>query len=83
MKYIKSIENFNPDIFGEDNWEEVDQDGSFLTWLKFNYPDESKWKDIKRINCTRQNLTNLNGIENLRNLIYLDWSFNQLTNKLF
>ena len=67
------------DPFGEENWDEVESDGSFLTWLKINYPDETKWSKIKEINCSSNQLTNLEGIENLTNLTHLYCSNNQLT----
>jgi len=44
MKYLKLYENYKEiDPFDEEDWDEVEPDGSFLYWLKENYPDESKW----------------------------------------
>jgi len=62
MKYIKEYNEY-VDPFDEEDWDEVEPDGTFLIWLKIKYPDESKWKDIKSINCSNQNLTDLIGIE--------------------
>jgi len=66
------------DPFNEEDWDEVET-GSFLIWLKTNYPDESKWKDITAINCYNQKLTDLIGIEKFINLEELSCAYNQLT----
>jgi len=63
------------DPFGEEDWDEVEPDGTFLTWLKREYPDKNSWKKIKEIDCSNNNLTSLEGIENLRNLTHL-WYYN-------
>ena len=78
MKHIKEYNEY-VDPFNEDDWDEVEPDGKFLTWLKVDYPDESKWKDITKIDCNYQNLTDLIGIDKLINLIYLSCRYNQLT----
>ena len=81
MKHIKEYNEY-VDPFDEDDWDEVEPiepDGTFLTWLKIKYPDESKWKDITRINCRRRKLTDLIGIEKLINLKHLYCEYNQLT----
>ena len=78
MKHIKEYNEFDIDPFNEDDWDEVEPDGSFLTWLKSNYPDESKWKNKKSIDCGNQNLTDLIGIEKLINLRDLSCYNNQL-----
>jgi Leucine-rich repeat (LRR) protein len=65
------------DPFGEEDWDEVEPDGTFLTWLKRKY--KNSWKKIKEIDCSNNNLTSLEGIENLRNLRILDCSNNNLT----
>jgi len=78
MKYIKEYNEYI-DPFHEDDWDEVEPDGAFLTWLKINYPDESKWKNKKSIDCTYQNLTDLIGIDKLINLEYLFCNNNKLT----
>ena len=81
MKHIKEYNEYI-DPFKEDDWDEVEPiepDGTFLTWLKNKYPDESKWKDITVIDCKTQKLTNLIGIEKLINLEYLFCQHNQLT----
>ena len=80
MKHIKEYNEYI-DPFKEDDWDEVEPiepDGTFLTWLKNKYPDESKWKDITVIYCINQNLTDLIGIEKLINLEQLYCSNNQL-----
>ena len=76
MKYIKEYNEY-VDPFNEDDWDEVEP--KFLVWLKINYPDESKWKDITRIDCSNQKLTDLIGIDKLINLDILNCSTNQLT----
>jgi Leucine-rich repeat (LRR) protein len=73
MKYLKKYE-----VFDLEDWDEIDDNGSFISWLKINYPKD-KWDNIKKINCSNQYLTDLNGIENLRNLKELICSHNQLT----
>jgi len=81
MKHIKEYNEY-VDPFNEDDWDEVElpkPDGTFLTWLKINYPDESKWKNIKGIACYDQKLTDLIGIDKLINLKYLHCGDNQLT----
>jgi len=77
MKYIKEYNEY-VDPFDEEDWDEVDPDGSFLTWLKIKYLDESKWKDIKEINCNKEGLTDLIGIDKLINLRELYCQNNQL-----
>ncbi len=65
MKYIKTFES---------------QKGiSFMDWLLQKYPDKNEWKNIIKINCSHENLVNLDGIENLVNLKYLYCPNNQLT----
>jgi len=81
MKYIKEYNEFDIDPFNEDDWDEVEPiepDGTFLTWLKNKYPDKSKWKNIVRIICHKQDLTDLIGIEKLTNLRELYCEYNQL-----
>jgi len=77
MKYIKEYNEYI-DPFNEDDWDEVEI-GSFLTWLKSKYSDESKWKYITKIDCHYNNLTDLIGIDKLINLKYLFCGYNQLT----
>ena len=77
MKHIKEYNEFDIDPFNEDDWDELEI-GSFLTWLKHDYPDESKWKDIKSIYGSNSNLTDLIGIEKLINLTYLHCHNNEL-----
>jgi len=75
LKYINSelYNNFTVnDLYKENN-------GSFLFWLKDNYP-EDEWDNIKEIKVPYKQFTNLNGIENLKNLNFLNCSNNQLTN---
>jgi len=82
MKYLKRYKNYNDiDPFDEEDWDEVEPDGSFLYWLKENYPNESKWDKITIIECLNNQLTTLDGIENLTNLEILNCSNNQLTNE--
>jgi len=79
MKYLKLYEKFDEnDPFGEE-MEYIKPDGTFLSWLKRNYPDENIWNKITRIDCSSKNLTSLEGIENLVNLKELCCSRNQLT----
>ena len=78
MKHIKLFEQFiDPfDPFGE---EILYEEKTFLNWLKKNYPDETKWRNIKEIVCYGNRLTSLEGIENLVNLESLYCHNNQLT----
>ena len=78
MKYIKLFEQFvDPfDPFGE---EVLYKESTFLNWLKEKYPDETKWREIKGISCENNQLTSLEGIENLVNLRSLYCYNNQLT----
>ena len=78
MKYIKEYNKFDIDPFNQEDWNELETDGTFLIWLKNKYPDKSKWKDIESINCYSQKLTDLIGIEKLIKLTFLDCSTNQL-----
>jgi Leucine-rich repeat (LRR) protein len=79
MKYIKLYENFKDiDIFDEEDWDEIENDGSFLTWLNKNYPDKNIWKTITYINCFNNKLENLNGIENLINLQEFNCTCNEI-----
>ena len=78
MKYIKEYNEYI-DPFNEEDWNEVEPDGTFLTWLKINYPDEDTWKDITWINCSNKELTDLIGIDKLINLEVLYCYDNQLT----
>ena len=75
MKYNHWI-----DLFNEEDWDEVEPDYTFLTWLKNKYPDENTWKDLTMIDCTYQNLTDLIGIDKLINLEYLFCNNNKLIN---
>jgi Leucine-rich repeat (LRR) protein len=80
MKYIKLYENFKDiDLFDEEDWDETENDSSFLWWLNKNYSNENIWKNITEINCSYNDLENLNGIENCINLKYLNCSHNNLT----
>ena len=57
MKHIE-YNKLDIDPFNEDDWDEVEPQNQmeYFSWLKINYPDESKWKDIKSINCHNNNL---------------------------
>ena len=80
MKHLKLFEQFNEnDPFGEENWSYVHPDGTFLTWLKINYPDETSWDKLREIDCWNNQLTTLEGIEKLTSLERLYCSNNQLT----
>ena len=76
MKYIKEYNEYI-DPYQED-WE-VEEEPEFITWLKREYPDESKWNEIKTLYCSNNNLDSLEGIGNLTNLESLYCSNNQLT----
>lgn len=63
-------------------------DSSFLYWLKQKNIDES----VSIIRCSQKNLTDLKGIERLKNLTHLDcynnnltslWDIESLTNLIF
>lgn len=77
-KHIKEYKEFTDiDPFDEEEWNEIEPDGTFYSWLKINYPDENKWSEITKIDCTKNNLTTLEGIENLKNLnILYSWDNN-------
>jgi Leucine-rich repeat (LRR) protein len=70
----------NIDIFDEEDWNETELDGSFLCWLKKKYPNKGDWKYLLTIDCSNNNLINLNGIEKLHHLIQLNCSNNLLKN---
>jgi len=81
MKYIKLYEYYKDiDPFDEEDWDEIEEDGLFITWLNANYPDKSKWNKIKEIDCQNNQLTSLIGIEQLENLKYLYINNNKLKN---
>jgi len=68
MKHLKLYEQFDEnDPFGEEI-KYVKPDGTFLSWLKKRYPDENTWNKITKIDCSHNQLTSLEGIENLVNL---------------
>ena len=77
MKHLKLYEQFDEnDPFGE----EIEYvKPTFLSWLRNKYPDENTWSEITRIDCYNNQLTSLEGIENLVNLKILDCNSNQLT----
>jgi len=79
MEYIKEYNKLDIDPFNEEDWNELETDGTFLIWLKNKYPDKSKWKDIESINCYSQKLTDLIGIEKLINLKILFCNFNKIS----
>jgi Leucine-rich repeat (LRR) protein len=70
----------NIDIFDEEDWDEIEYDGSFFTWLKKNYHIQDNWKNITYIDCSCNNLENLKGIEKLVKLEKLYCNINQLKN---
>jgi Leucine-rich repeat (LRR) protein len=76
------MNKFKEDIdpFDEEDWNEIENDYSFLWWLKQNYPNQDTWKNISIINCYHNQLTDLNGIEKLTNLKKLYCYSNFLTN---
>ena len=78
MKYIKEY-NWYIDPFDEEDWGEKDQDGTFITWLRKVYPDETEWDTITDIYCAYKHLTSLEGVENLTNLREIFCAYNQLT----
>jgi len=67
------------DLFKELQNMNIKTESNFMRWLKIKYPDESKWKDIIKIDCGAQRLTDLIGIEKLINLERLYCSDNILT----
>jgi len=77
MKHLKLYEQFDEnDPFGEEI-EYIKQ--TFLSWLRNKYPDENTWNKITEIDCHNNQLTSLEGIENLVNLKFLYCYDNQLT----
>jgi len=54
----------------------IKTESNFMRWLKNKYPDESKWKDITKINYAGKDLI---GVEKLINLETLYCSYDQLT----
>jgi Leucine-rich repeat (LRR) protein len=78
MKYIKLYETFKDiDIFDEEDWDEKENDGTFLYWLKQN-KNKNGWETIPWLNCNDINLTSLKGIENVKYIVQFDCSNNQL-----
>jgi len=67
------------DPFDEEDWNEIELDNTFSSWLNLKYPDKSKWNEIIHIDCTYNKLTSLNDIENLSQLNILYYSNNELT----
>jgi Leucine-rich repeat (LRR) protein len=76
MKYIKYYKE-NIEYLDEDIWEYEESD--FYQWLINKYPDKSKWDQIKLIDCSNQELIDLDGIEELKNLEKLYCGYNNLT----
>jgi Leucine-rich repeat (LRR) protein len=75
---IKTFEQFNIDIdpYGEEIW---DDRKTLYNWLIQKYPDRNTWGNIKKLDCFNNQLTSLEGIENLVNLRELYCYNNQLT----
>jgi len=76
MKYIKEYNKYI-DPYQEEDWE-VEEEPEFITWLKRNYPDESKWDKITDLSCNNNNFNILEGIERLTGLEYLDCRGNDI-----
>ena len=63
---FKLFENhLDIDPYGEEDW---DDSKPFIKWLKLHYPDENSWNKITKIDCSDNQLTSLEGIENLTKL---------------
>ena len=77
MKHLKLYERFDEnDPFGE----EIEYiKPTFLSWLKKKCPDDNKWNKIIEVSCSNNQLTSLEGIENLVNLEILNCDNNQFT----
>ena len=77
---IKNYKQFNEHIdidpYGEEDW---DENKPFYKWLEINYRYRNMWNKIEIIDCSGNQLNNLEGIENLTKLNYLNCSNNQLT----
>jgi len=69
-KIIHMNEN-NKDIdpFDEEDWDEIEDDGSFETWVKLSPIYNDIRKDI--MFCHNSNLKTLNGIKKFRNITFL------------
>ena len=76
MKYIKYYENIDP---YEEEWESDEPYTEFEEYLLTQYPDENEWSEIKVLDCSYNNLTSLDGIENLTNLELIYCHNNNLT----
>jgi len=60
--------------FKKDSYES----GTFMRYLQKIYPDSSSWNNIITLTCSSQDLNNLEGIENLKNLEVLHCDHNNI-----
>ena len=76
-QYIKEeLDHLEIDPYGEEDWD----DDNLTPILQISKKQGKPYNQITYLNCSHQNLTNLDGIENLINLKELNCSNNQLTN---
>ena len=74
-QYIKESINLDIDPYGEEDWDE----DNLLSVLQIARRTGLPYDQITQLNCSNNQLTNLEGIENLTNLVYLSCWNNQLT----
>jgi len=74
-QYIKEYLNQDIDPYGEEDWEIDNLSPVLQIARRYGKP----YDQILDIYCAFHELTNLEGIENLRNLAMLHCSYNQLT----
>lgn len=56
------------------------KDNTFMKFLKKKYPIRDDWNKIKFLDCSRENIESLDGIQNLTNLEMLNCGFNKIEN---
>jgi hypothetical protein len=78
FKIKKQNENnyYDIDPYGEEIW---DDRKTLYNWLIQKHPNRNTWNNIEYLDCSNNQLTSLEGIENLVNLRLLYCSNNQLT----
>jgi len=74
-QYIKETINLDIDPYGEEDWDEVNLPPLLQLVRRTGKP----YEQITVLECFYEQLTNLDGIENLTNLKSLNCSYNQLT----
>jgi hypothetical protein len=79
FKDMKTFEKFDIDYidpYGEENWDEID-DMTFGEWAKVRYKDRN-YDNINFVDCSRSNISSLDGIEEFKNIEFLTCKFNNI-----